>query len=128
MGSNYHNDTSEKNGAIHTTCEIIKIVMSAASEDQCGATFINCKAAVPLFITLEVKGHTQPPSKKNGPKQWTCVFIGSKTESNKSISKCFGNLAPKTWEIIIKNTMNPTIIAMQESTIYTVQGSLAKLL
>ena len=52
LGSNNHNDTSEKNGAIHTTCEIIKNVTSAASEAECGATFINCKAAIPLRITL----------------------------------------------------------------------------
>ena len=48
LGSNNHNNTSENNGVIHTTCEIIKNVMSAASEDKCGATFINCKVAVPL--------------------------------------------------------------------------------
>ena len=60
MVSNNHNDTSENNGAIHTTCEIIKNVMSAASEAECGATFINCKAAVPLRITLEEIGHTHP--------------------------------------------------------------------
>ena len=36
--------------------------MSAASEAECGATFINCKAAVPLHITLEEMGHPQPPT------------------------------------------------------------------
>ena len=29
---------------------------------KCGATFINCKAAVPLRITIEVMGHPQPPT------------------------------------------------------------------
>ena len=60
--SNNHTDTSEKNSAIHTTCEIIKNVMSAASEAECGATFINCKAVVPLRITLEEMGHEKPPT------------------------------------------------------------------
>ena len=60
LGSKNHNDTSKNNGAIHTTCEIIKNVMSTASEAECGATFINCKAAVPLHIALEEMGHTQP--------------------------------------------------------------------
>ena len=41
LGSNNHNDTSKKNGAICTTCEIIKNIMSAASEAECSATFIN---------------------------------------------------------------------------------------
>ena len=50
------------NGAIHTTCEIIKNVMSAASEAERGATFINCKATIPLRITLEEMGHAQPPT------------------------------------------------------------------
>ena len=53
LGSNNHNDTNENNGAIHATCEIIKNVMSAASEAEFGATFINFKAAVPLRITQE---------------------------------------------------------------------------
>ena len=63
LGTNNHNDTSENNGAIHTTCEIIKNVMSAASEAECSATFINCKADVPLHITLEEMGHAQPPTR-----------------------------------------------------------------
>ena len=62
LGSNNHNDASKNNSAIHTTCEIIKNVMSAASEAECGTTFINCKAAVPLRITLEEMGHAQPPT------------------------------------------------------------------
>ena len=53
---------AKKNGAIHTTCEILKNVMSAASEAECGATFINCKAAVPLRITLEEMVQEQPPT------------------------------------------------------------------
>ena len=65
--------------------------MPAASEAECVATLINCKAAVPLRITLEEMGHPQPPNlvqinnstiegiknstmQKNGPKQWTCAF------------------------------------------------------
>ena len=62
LGPNNHNNTRENNGAIHTTCEIIKNIMSAASEAECGATFINCKAAVPLHITLEEMGHKQTPN------------------------------------------------------------------
>ena len=62
LGSPNYNDTKEDNFAIHTTCEIIKNVMSAASEAECRATFINCKAAVPLHITLKEMEHPQPPT------------------------------------------------------------------
>ena len=62
LGLSNYNDTKENNGAVHTTYEIIKNIISAASEAECGATFINCKATVPLRITLEEMGHPQPPT------------------------------------------------------------------
>ena len=113
-----YNNTKDINGAIHTTCEIIKNVMSAASEAKCGAIFINYKAAVPLRITLEEMGHPQPPTsvqidnftiegimnsamQKNGPKQWTCAFIGCRIESNKNSLTCFGNQDQHILQIII---------------------------
>ena len=57
-----YNDTKGNNGAIHITCEIIKKVISEASEAECRSTFINCKANIPLRIKLEEMVHPQPPT------------------------------------------------------------------
>ena len=57
LGSPKYNDTNINNCAIHTTSEIIKNVMSEASKAKCAATFINCKTAAPLCITLKEMGH-----------------------------------------------------------------------
>ena len=47
------NDEHFNNGAIVTLSSVIKHVMSSASEAELAALFYNCKAAVPLRITLE---------------------------------------------------------------------------
>ena len=91
LGSNNHNDTSENNGAIHTTCEIIKNFMSVASEAECGATFINCKAAVPLPITLEEMGHAQPPTPVQIDNSTTEGIMNSTMQQkwSKAMDMCF---------------------------------------
>ena len=48
------------NGAILTLSNIIKFVMSSASEVEVASLFYNCKAALPLRIALEEMGHPQP--------------------------------------------------------------------
>jgi hypothetical protein len=48
------------NGAILTTAQIIKAVMSLAAEAKVGALYINCREAVPAHQTLEFMGHPQP--------------------------------------------------------------------
>ncbi len=50
------------NGAILTTAQIIKAVMSLAAEAKVGALYINCREAVPARHTLEFMGHPQPPT------------------------------------------------------------------
>ena len=50
------------NGSIRTLCQIIKTVMSSASEAEIGATFLNAKYALSIFTTLEELGYTQPPT------------------------------------------------------------------
>ena len=47
------------NGAIMTLSKIIKFVMSSAGEGE-AATYMNCRAALPLRIALEEMGHPQP--------------------------------------------------------------------
>jgi hypothetical protein len=48
------------NGAILVIAKIIKSVMSSAAEAEIGALFMNAKAIIPLRITCEELGHTQP--------------------------------------------------------------------
>lgn len=48
------------NGAIHNVAEIIKGVMSSASEAELGSMYINARKAVEERIILEEMGHKQP--------------------------------------------------------------------
>ena len=43
-----------------TLSKIIKHVMSSASQAETAAIFYNCKAALPLTVSLEEMGHDQP--------------------------------------------------------------------
>ena len=45
------------NGAVMTLSEIIKHVMTSASETELAAMFYKCKAAQPLRTSLEQIGH-----------------------------------------------------------------------
>ena len=53
-------DRDYENGAILTISKIIKHVITSASEAEVAALFYNCKAAIPLRISLEEMGHPQP--------------------------------------------------------------------
>jgi hypothetical protein len=50
------------NGAILTTAQIFKAVMSLAVEAKVGTLYINCRKAVPAPQTLKFMGHPQPPT------------------------------------------------------------------
>ena len=54
------NNEKFNNGAVVTLSKIIKHVMTSASEVETEALFYNCKAAIPLRISLEEMGHPQP--------------------------------------------------------------------
>ena len=45
------------NGAVITVAQVIKAVMSTATEAELGALFINCCEATPVRHTLEEMGH-----------------------------------------------------------------------
>ena len=49
-----------KNGAVLNIAQIIKIVMTSATEAEIGAMFINAREAVPQQMTLVEMGHPQP--------------------------------------------------------------------
>ena len=48
------------NGAVMNISNIIKHVLASALEAETAALFYNCKAAIPLCLTLEEMGHPQP--------------------------------------------------------------------
>jgi hypothetical protein len=50
------------NGAVLIILQIIRAVMSSATEAELGALFINAKTAVSMRHTLEDLGHPQPPT------------------------------------------------------------------
>jgi hypothetical protein len=49
-----------ENGAIHTLCSIMKVVLSSATEAELGACFFNAKEGVMIRIILIEMGHPQP--------------------------------------------------------------------
>ena len=60
MSSN--NQIPANNGAILTTAQIIKAVMSSAAEAELAALYINAREAVQIRNILEEMGHKQPPT------------------------------------------------------------------
>ena len=50
------------NGAVHNVAEIIKGIMSSASESKLGSMYMNARKAVKERIILEEMGHKQPPT------------------------------------------------------------------
>ena len=53
-------DEDFNNGSIMSLSKIIKHVMSSASEAETAALFYNCKAAAPLWTSINEMGHPQP--------------------------------------------------------------------
>jgi hypothetical protein len=49
-----------ENGAIHTLCSIMKMVLASATEAELGACFFNAKEGVMIRIILDEMGHPQP--------------------------------------------------------------------
>jgi hypothetical protein len=62
MGSNADTANKLTNGEILIINTVIKHVMSSAAEAEIGAFFTNAKEGTVLHTTLEVLGHTQPPT------------------------------------------------------------------
>ena len=58
-----------------TLSKIIKHVMSSASEEETAAIFYNCKAALPLRISLEEMGHEQQKTPVITDKTTACGII-----------------------------------------------------
>jgi hypothetical protein len=59
---NHPNSPDFFNGAILNPTHILKHVASSAADAEIGATFVNCREAIPIRITLEEMGYPQPPT------------------------------------------------------------------
>ena len=55
-----HEEIPANDGALMNVSQILKAVMSSATEAELGALFINCKLAVPERKMFEELGHPQP--------------------------------------------------------------------
>jgi hypothetical protein len=55
-------DVPTNNGAVLNILQIIRAVMSSATDAELGALFINAKTAVSMCHTLKDLGHPQPPT------------------------------------------------------------------
>ena len=53
---------STLNGIVYVVCKILRIIMTSAAESELGALFVNYQESVPIRITLEEMGHSQPPT------------------------------------------------------------------
>jgi hypothetical protein len=51
-----------RNGAIHTLCQIMKVVLASATEAELGAAFFAAKDGVLCRTILKEMGHPQPPT------------------------------------------------------------------
>ena len=50
------------NGIVYVVCKILRNIMASAEEAGLGALFLNFQEAVPIHITLEEMGYSQPPT------------------------------------------------------------------
>ena len=58
-----------------TLSKIIKHVMSSTSETETSELFYNCKAALPLRVSLEEMGHEQPKTSVTTDNTTACGLI-----------------------------------------------------
>ncbi|EJK70217.1 hypothetical protein THAOC_08442 [Thalassiosira oceanica] len=122
------------NGAILTIAQIIKNVMTSATEAELAALYIVAKECVYIRIILEEMGHKQPPrpskpttprrkasstarSSQSEPKQWTCASTGSATAKHFNNSESIGapavstslTTSPNTTALHITSASDPLI-------------------
>ncbi len=86
LGDKPSNQPTRGNGALLTTSNIMRNVMSSAAEAECGALFNNTQEAVPLRNTLEEMGHPQPPTPVEVDNSTTAGFANQQIKQRKSKS------------------------------------------
>ena len=72
------------NGTIYILVNVINAVMSAASEAECGALFMDRQHAVPMRITLEELKWKQPPTPKRTDNNTTSGIMNNTVKQKMS--------------------------------------------
>jgi hypothetical protein len=81
---NKDNDNDTHNGSILATTQIMKSVLSSASEAKIGALFENTKRATILRITLEEMGYPQPPTPVQTENSTACGIANDNIKQQRS--------------------------------------------
>ena len=79
------------NGIVYVVCKILCNIMASAAEAELGALFLNCQVDVPIRITLEEMGHSQPPTQVQVENSTALgiVTITIKQRKSKAMDMCF---------------------------------------
>jgi hypothetical protein len=81
---NKDNDDDTTNGSILATTQIMKSVLSSASEAEIGALFDNTKRATILRTTLEEMGHPQPATPVQTDNSTACGIANDNIKQQRS--------------------------------------------
>jgi hypothetical protein len=81
---NKDNENDTSNGSILATMQIMKAVLSSASEAEIGALFDNTKRATILRTTLEEMGHPQPATPFQTDNSTTCGIANDNIKQQRS--------------------------------------------
>jgi hypothetical protein len=81
---NKENDDDTHNGTILATTQIMKAVLSSASEAEIGAIFENTKRATILRTTLEEMGYPQPPTPVQTDNSTACGIANDNIKQQRS--------------------------------------------
>ena len=84
------NAVPANNGAVIAVSQVIKAVMSSATEAKLGACFVNRREAIPAHHALQIMGHSQPPTQM---KTDNTTVLGVVT--NNIASKCLKSMDMK---------------------------------
>ena len=84
-------ETPPNNGAIHDLAEIIKTVMSSASESELGALYLNARKGIEIQNILNEMGHPQPATRIQTDNSTAEGIINSRVQPKqiKAMDMCF---------------------------------------
>eukprot|EP00978_Attheya_sp_CCMP212_P002629 scaffold5358_cov62-Attheya_sp.AAC.1 len=96
-----------RNGAIHTLCQIMKVVLASATEAELGAAFFAAKDGVLCRTILEEMGHPQPPTPLQVDNSCAVSIVNNTIANAKCNSRFFGNQEKKMVVTISPNIILP---------------------
>jgi dsRNA-specific ribonuclease len=73
-----------RNGPVHTTCQIMRNVLASAAEAKIGALFLDGQEALPIRVTLDELGHTQPAKPMQTDNSTTVGFANDTIKQKRS--------------------------------------------